>query len=419
MSSKKDKSGPFISGFGNWKPVSTTLHNRRASEKQSRVPGVEPIRDWDPSTATAGDSIPEGLTPERFQATMEHLAKQEEDLGSMPPRVYGSLLECNDKVYMLGGTDLTGQPLNTLFMSEDPLTDWYQLPPFKAPKAGMSTHVVDGKIFIFGGSNIKQAGDNSVEIFDTQSQKWSQGKTIPGDTFTGGRTVMHNGLIYLIGGIRDGVSSCLNTIMAYNPETDTWKMQGFPELNYYRYATTLVLKNNLLYISGGREGKLPCDGVECFSFDDNRVSQLATYPSKKVFYQEFHRPKDSDFYLFGGMDYPSTSPNAASEMYRYDIRGNEWERMPDMHMGRADMGVACYRDKLFAIGGVTVNARGQVEPTNQIEVFSPEERIWYKFKNTMPTPRFSPHVLEYKHKLFVYGGFDKKPCGALERLEAR
>ena len=45
---------------------------------------------------------------------------------------------------------------------------------------------------------------------------------------------------------------------------------------------------------------------------------------------------------------------------RYDIRGNEWERMPDMHMGRADMGVACYRDKLFAIGGVTVNARGQV-----------------------------------------------------------
>ena len=74
----------------------------------------------------------------------------------------------------LGGTDLTGQPLNTLFMSEDPLTDWYQLPPFKAPKAGMSTHVVDGKIFIFGGSNIKQAGDNSVEIFDTQSQKWSQ-----------------------------------------------------------------------------------------------------------------------------------------------------------------------------------------------------------------------------------------------------
>ena len=72
-----------------------------------------------------------------------------------------------------------------------------------------------------------------------------------------------------------------------------------------------------LYISGGREGKLACDGVECFSFDDNKITQLATYPSKKVFYQEFNRPQDQDFYLFGGMDYPSTSPNAASEMYRY------------------------------------------------------------------------------------------------------
>ena len=69
--------------------------------------------------------------------------------------------------------------------------------------------------------------------------------------------------------------------------------------------------------------------------------------------------------------------------------------MPDMHMGRADMGVACFKDKLMAIGGVTVNARQQVEPTNQIEVFSPEERIWYKFKNTMPTPRYT-HSKEQK-----------------------
>ena len=91
-----------------------------------------------------------------------------------------------------------------------------------------------------------------------------------------------------------------------------------------------------------------------------------------------------------------------------------------MLTSRADFGTACFGNKLFAIGGVTINARTQVEPTNQIEVFSPEDRSWAKFKNTMHTPRFAPHVLEYKHKLYVYGGFSvQKICSALEKVEIK
>ena len=35
MSSKKDKTGPFVTGFSNWKTITTTLHNMRPRERVS------------------------------------------------------------------------------------------------------------------------------------------------------------------------------------------------------------------------------------------------------------------------------------------------------------------------------------------------------------------------------------------------
>ena len=61
------------------------------------VPGVEPLLNLDPTQPP-----PENVTPEQFRATIEHIAKEEEDLGSLPPRVYSSMVECCDRVFVLG-----------------------------------------------------------------------------------------------------------------------------------------------------------------------------------------------------------------------------------------------------------------------------------------------------------------------------
>ena len=61
-----------------------------------------------------------------------------------------------------------------MFSADEPLSDWYDMPPFKAAKAGMCCHAIGSKIFILGGSNTKQEGDNGVEIFDANTETWSQ-----------------------------------------------------------------------------------------------------------------------------------------------------------------------------------------------------------------------------------------------------
>jgi hypothetical protein len=186
-----------------------------------------------------------------------------ENKTSMPtPRTQLNANVVNGKIYLIAGR--TGGQKTTMDLNEvyDPETDtWSTKKPIPYPVVGYASAVVDNKIFVIGGQNEFHAPDTplniaSTQIYDTETDTWSQGALIPNIVFHGaaGATIGINApkRIYVMGGINKGIEGCSFNQM-YNPETDKWTT-GVSRMPTARAWLNVAVVNDLLYVLGGSPG---------------------------------------------------------------------------------------------------------------------------------------------------------------------
>jgi hypothetical protein len=97
-------------------------------------------------------------------------------------------------------------------------------PQWDIPQAvvGAGAAAIGKKIYVVGGSNQgKTEFYNLLQIFDTTSGRWSQGKPLP-RPLRGANVIAHQGKIYVFGGSEKGYPYVLKTTFVYNPAMDAW-----------------------------------------------------------------------------------------------------------------------------------------------------------------------------------------------------
>src|SRR3989454_1642188 len=135
---------------------------------------------------------------------------------------------------------------------------WIAKAPIPTPRAGLAVGVVNGILYAVGGE-IVHAGVggyveflSTVEAYDPSTNSWSSKAPLPAPR--GGLTVgVVNGILYALGGVREGSKPFTDTMDAYDPVRNMWTAKG-PMAAIPRGGAGGVVKGALDVVGGSTRG---------------------------------------------------------------------------------------------------------------------------------------------------------------------
>ena len=272
-----------------------------------------------------------------------------------------------------------------------------------------------------------------------------------------GQAVVHDSLIYILGGFSDTLASVSNFIQGYNPKTKQWSFFGkmvsnrenfvispygdsliivggfsenFPadpsglfgiELwdyknlpghinrinsNFARNSACGTIYENILYLFGGLPSPLVVDSLSfphIFGYDIPNGTEFFREDSLflgEFVYDQMLARKDNQVFLYGGVSF---SP--ANFIYRFDLKTHEFVNLPNELLERRAGGRAVFHDKdyVYIIGGYN----GNNVALASTEIFQFHNNDDYSITNGPPliSARSHPMAVEYDGSIYVFGGF--------------
>eukprot|EP00035_Acanthoeca_spectabilis_P014745 m.286417 g.286417 ORF g.286417 m.286417 type:complete len:929 (-) comp16210_c0_seq2:80-2866(-) len=235
--------------------------------------------------------------------------------------------------------------------------------PNNRPHSGdhYSAVAVGTRIFLIGGFNNARG---KVQIYNTVSQSWTTGPTLPWSAFGSVNAVLLRGEIHACGGLRDGSS---NTNSNSNPE-DCFRLNP-TTLQWTRFASMIRGVDHAAYATDG-----------------------------------------DHFFIFGGRDSGRNRPDPGISMcQKYTYNSNSWSQCQAMPFGRGGTGNAVFwNGKMLVFGGETNQNDGFANSRRtyqQVGVYTIATNSWsITTFNDMPNGRHGHGPALYDNAVWIAGG---------------
>lgn len=222
---------------------------------------------------------------------------------------------------------------------------WKKMPDMVQKSAALSASYMDGKIYVVGGTNgvmhNDQYGDNYLQIFDIEKNKWNLGRG----------------------------------------------------LNFPRMMLSSVATDDKIYAIGGGYDFYRSSKMEVYDPDSNTWTELADRPLpgsmlRSVFFED-------KIYTFGG----SGKEDGSFPCYIYDIKSNTWMDMAEIPIPTGGAASLIYNGKIYVYGGVSKDGI----TLKALQVYDIQTNTW-EIKNESGLARFSSVAAEHGGKIYVFGG---------------
>ena len=158
------------------------------------------------------------------------------------------------KLYVVGGNNGI-RTVATMEMFDPDSGKWISKTSMPTDRGIAACATTDGKIYVIGGirgtlpGNFDLLGVNTVEVYDTKIETWSQVKSMPTKRW-GCTATAANGKIYVFGGVSFGGPGVYATVEEYDPQTNTWTTKS-ARMPTPRYCLTSCMLDSLIYVIGG------------------------------------------------------------------------------------------------------------------------------------------------------------------------
>jgi N-acetylneuraminic acid mutarotase len=248
------------------------------------------------------------------------------------------------KVYAIGGgKTMYGAYLSTV-EEYDPATDtWTKKADMPTARNGHAAGVVNGKIYVIGGEPSAQASIATVEEYDPATDTWTRKADMPTKrTFLCASAV--NGKIYAIGG------TTTPAVEEYDPARDAWTKKA--DMPTQRSCLSASIVDGKIYVIGGVIGDVhnaPISTVEEYDAATDTWTRKANMPTARVFHST--SVVDGKIYAVGGAIWPGTVFSTVEE---YDPTTDTWTTKPDMPTARSMLSTSAVNGKIYAIGGTVI-----------------------------------------------------------------
>ena len=183
------------------------------------------------------------------------------------PRTYPCAATVDGIVYVFGGfSTILASGAQSTCEAYDPATDKWITPDLSGVltgRGGASASVVDGKVYVIGGSDINSISINSVQVLDPVAGEWNTLKT------TGAMTARNrhaagviDGKIYILGGAQAG--NYLTKVEVLDPVAKTWTVLTTTGTFTPRRASAVAVIDKKMYVFGGFDGAAYLNTLEVF-----------------------------------------------------------------------------------------------------------------------------------------------------------
>ena len=260
------------------------------------------------------------------------------ETGSTPTaRHENSLAAIDGRLYLLGGR---GERALEMF---DPATGQWTpraLPPLQM--SHLQAASLNGKLYVvsaFIGDFPEEASISHVQIYDPVADAWSQGPEIPAARRRGASgVVVHEGLIYVVGGNRRGhMSGYVPWLDVFDPASGAWRsLPDAPNARDHFHAAEI---DGHIYAAGGRRSSH--DTGEGMSFHvaevdayDIASGQWRTLPASLPTLRSGAAAVafDGALVVMGGES--QSQQRGHAEVERLDVEHGAWSSLPPLPVGR-------------------------------------------------------------------------------------
>jgi N-acetylneuraminic acid mutarotase len=285
--------------------------------------------------------------------------------GELPTQRHeGAYVRIGDLFYLVGGR---GNRAVEIF---DPATgSWRSGSPPPMQLHHFQAVEYDGKVYVVGamtGGYPAEPPVPSMYIYDPATDLWSAGPAIPEGRHRGGAgVVVHEGLIYLISGIRNGhTDGHVPWVDVFDPRTGNWRQLADAPHSRDHFQAAVI--GGRIYAAGGRR------------------SSYAT-----------------------GQTFELTVP----EVDVYDLATGRWSTLPptsNIPTPRAGASVVVLQSRLVVIGG---ESGAQVAGHSEVEALDPATGRW----TTLAPLQVGRHATQaIVHEGAIYTAAGSRTRGATE-----
>lgn len=303
--------------------------------------------------------------------------------------------------------------------------EWRGISELPTPRGEFATAVVDGKIYLIGGTPLENLrgvrrenepgiwkgpfGMFLVEVYDPQTNTWQRLTDMP-TVRSGAKAAVVNGKIYVLSGRvgkdRQAVNlKVLKVVEMYDPETDTWVRKQ--DMSRHRMAFGIGVVAGKIYAIGGTTDIQPgapwrVDLVEVYDPATDTWAKRAKMPTRRRAVKA--AVIRDTLYAIGGGGWPPAGGGGPflGTVEVYEPRINRWTKRPDMPNPRTVFSTVVVADKIYLIGGLRAGDRHPAP----VEVYDPATERW-RLLPAMPTLRQPFAVAAVDGNIYVLGGYDK------------
>uniref|UniRef100_A0A3Q3BBJ3 Kelch domain containing 8A n=1 Tax=Kryptolebias marmoratus TaxID=37003 RepID=A0A3Q3BBJ3_KRYMA len=194
-------------------------------------------------------------------------------------RVYHSLSEVGEQMYMLGGCDAAGRPCPSLELYSPESDRWISLSPMPTPRAGAAVAVLGKQILVVGGVGEDQSPLKVVEMYNIEDGRWRKRSALR-EALMGVSITVKDGRALAVGGM--GADLLPRSILQqYDLRKDVWAL--LPPMPTPRYDANTHLLGNKLYVAGGRQCKRPVKAFEMYDTETRSWTSLPILPCKRTY----------------------------------------------------------------------------------------------------------------------------------------
>jgi N-acetylneuraminic acid mutarotase len=275
------------------------------------------------------------------------------------PRQEVAVVAAADRVWVLGG--LVGTETLARVEAYDPMSDrWEPRPDLPIAMHHPNAVAVGDRIVVAGFLRGTQfATDGNVFVFDIEEQIWQLGTAMPPGSERGASaTAEIDGLVYVVGGRREGVA--VGDAWTYQPDGETWtRIADLPEARDHMVAGVI---DGRLYVVGGRDGSnisAHTDRVDVYDPSTDAWSSAAPMPTSRGGMAA--GVLGGLLFVAGGEGNASAPSGVFDVLEAYDPLADIWFSLPPMPVPRHGTGGAVLDGVFFVPGGADVEGGGAVD----------------------------------------------------------
>ncbi len=279
-------------------------------------------------------------------------------------RARAGIAVVNGEIYVAGGSGLTGP--EDAFEVLDPIGEhWRPLPAMPQGREHFGMAALGKDLYVAGGftSQSNNQPTRTVQVFDTVSQSWRNAPNMPG-VRSGHAMVSHNGRLYVMGG--RGTSA--QDVYVFDPVRQRWRIATTKLTVAREGAAALVNKGRIFFIGGRSLSGQATGRVESWDPSGGQWRRHRDLPVARSGLTAVSLK--GRIHVAGG---ESLKPLRTYDNHDvYNFGADAWGRGKKLSSPRQGLVSAAVGDRWFVIGGgpgagfLTV-----FTPTDAVEVYGP------------------------------------------------